>query len=1224
MEQERKYLADPNGRLNSDDASFALAPNEWVNAENVRTGTTDSGETGTMESVGSNVLISEPQPSAVFITLRAIEDTPNSRIIKFQYNTTGNDHKIVALYAQSQVEYNVLLSSQIEGGLNFSKYFPIDGRVVDSLLYWVDNNRQRKINIDAALNLNNPGFVIDVEAYTAPITQEVISLLKRPPLYPITFKKAVQPSITNNYIAGNAFQFMANYYYRDGETSVLSVYSTLCPYNLSTELFNRVDIFFPLNEFIDQDVQMVNLVVRYGDTNNFFVIRTWDKNNAQDAAAIANHNSGISPLYFGFYNSQVGEPLDEVYTSTPFYSVPILSRTLEIAQERLFLADNVNGYDTPTITSLDASFSSGTAEVTSVKGYLYTVQSNGVRTWYFQVTIYGTENGTYDGYYAYLTDPLALIPSSIAWTDLTFMGTTQVEVQNYLTTNGFPLGSSITFVPQAGYQPVSISGTPFSTTVNAFTIFKTDSSYKVGIVFYDFGDRKTGVVEYSGTEITTVIISPTTEASTSYFESDNTFRFPIGSYEQPLAGDILYITAGILPVGAYTVISSAISGTAYVLAINLFLGSNLLGSSSFSVSRPAIARGTVFTPDRQYITSSFMTALNWTLSNDNAINEIPVEAVKYSIVLTKCLRTREFLQARVKNVTYVTKDADGIYEFNTSAYAASLNGIGVDITLINGYGMGYAFTEGDLLKLYISVDVHVLRIIAQSGNWVVCQLQDIGAIGDTASPYTAALFEIFTPYQSSLNEPFYEQGNAYPILNAGTDERSYSTVVGALGGDTIVITRSDGTNNYYTENMSGNDTYWQNWYTNAGRINLIVSIGQTNEITQIAFSETYISGSKVNGFSNFDALNVGGVSKRCGAITKLFLTSKVSDEQGNVMLAICQLETNSVYIGETRIIDETGATQFFASSTGIIGTINVLKGSFGSINPESVTGYRGNVYWIDMYNGKLIQYSLNGLDVISNVKMTRFWNLWCKKFLSMSAEDIEALGGRPFVYTIVDKVHTELLISIPKLSNDPPKGYLPDYPDMIYPFDILDYQAKTVVYKLGSVGVLPHFQGAYTFYAENFVTLQNNLYSFKNGLTYLHNQTNSYNNFFGVQCKSSVAVVSNLSANVPKVYNNIGVEANMIPTFVYFYNNFPYQQSSDLIADDFNDLEGIYYATIYRNKLVPTVDGFTTDGLLTGEKMRGVTMFILFQFEVNQTPLELKFLNIGLDVSLGHTNQLKP
>lgn len=231
---------------------------------------------------------------------------------------------------------------------------------------------------------------------------------------------------------------------------------------------------------------------------------------------------------------------------------------------------------------------------------------------------------------------------------------------------------------------------------------------------------------------------------------------------------------------------------------------------------------------------------------------------------------------------------------------------------------------------------------------------------------------------------------------------------------------------------------------------------------------------------------------------------------------------------------------------------------------------------------------------------------------------LEQIGSRPFVFATVDPAHDELLFSIPKLSNTPPKGYMPDYPEMIYPFDILDFQGKTICYKLGQAGVPPHWQGSYSFNPEGFITLSNKLFSFKNGSNYEHNQVSSQNNFYGIQYTSKVMPISNMLPTLPKSYNNIVVQSNLRPLFVYLFNDYPIQQASDLVDISFNDLEGVWYAVILRNKLVPTATGYTTDGLLTGEKMRNVAMYLMFEFNPTIVPVNLKFIEIGFAESKGH------
>src|ERR1019366_1846314 len=98
MPNEIKYLGSNNYRLNSDDAAFALLETDVINAENVRTQTTDGDVTAVVGSVGSNVLLSTPQPSVVFITIGTATDIDGGRIFKFQYNTNGTQHKIQCLF----------------------------------------------------------------------------------------------------------------------------------------------------------------------------------------------------------------------------------------------------------------------------------------------------------------------------------------------------------------------------------------------------------------------------------------------------------------------------------------------------------------------------------------------------------------------------------------------------------------------------------------------------------------------------------------------------------------------------------------------------------------------------------------------------------------------------------------------------------------------------------------------------------------------------------------------------------------------------------------------------------------------------------------------------------------------------------------------------------------------------------------------------------------------
>lgn len=1131
MEYEKKYFG--NGSGNFDDADFILQPNQWVNMENCRVGSTDNGVIGTVESIGKVVFLSDPEPSVTNVVIGSAIDEENNRILYFLKDLYGPFDKIVCYDLSQDIFLTVLFNFQVTGGLNFDKNSLIHStRVNDGMLYWVDGeqNQPRKVNINAGLNLNYPILFPDVEPYTFPVDWREITLIKPPPPLAPNIQKNEDATFANNFIANESFSFAYQYIYYDNETTVLGTYSPASRLNKVTDDFNRIIVSMDINERVPSTVRIVNLVVRI--SNKAFIIKTWDKDVSAEAGEIEDQNDGTQVLTFNFYNNITGQAISDDVVLKPFDSVPIYSETLEIAKNRIHLGNNVEGYDTPVTTSL--SYILTEVEISGATG----LTKNLIEV------IAGQDNDRYSAYYVYITElspvgyyaitateqscspcssppPFPAPPTTVAISGLTFRGATQADAMASAAA-AFGVGLGVYVFTTTG-DIVTITGSSVST----YDIFKTQSQYKIGVVFYDFAMRKCGVV-------------------TKPFSS--------------------------------------------------------------GVADP----GLVSIPARNYAMTTGVNSIVWSLSNTDAVNEIPDWAYYYTVVRTLNLRTRYFLQAiqQTSNAKYVTKDADGNYEFTSSTFVSGAVGIGLDTTSLIQAGLGYVFTPGDVCYLIKADDTaYTLSVIDQSGKYIIVNVPE-GGIGDLST--FRMVYEIYTPYQSSDQEPYYEMGNMYRVLNPGTVDRIYEVVSDVFSPDAYALTRNFDSVTYFAEAMSPNDRFFSRWDNDSGKVNFVVKQGQRRKAQNISFSNTFIPGTATNGLSTFEALNEASVPLENGPIRKLMLTSKTQD-QGNVMLAICENETSSVYLGETQIVDSSGATQFFASATGVIGTINNLKGSFGTINPESVTEFRGNVYWVDIPNGKVVQYSLNGLFPISSYKMSRYWQLFSEQYLSMTQSQIEALGSRPFIFTTVDPKHWELLISVPKLLNTPPKGYLPDYPSRVYPFDIWDGQAKTLVYKLN---MEPNFwQGSYTFgNVEGFVAIQNRTFKFRNGWLFELNSTGvSGTTFF-----PRIMFICNQVPSRPKVYNNISLEVNLVPTLTYFMSEEPYQQISNLQDFDWENKEGVLYSQIYRNVLTPSATGLVPNALVVGEKMRTFALRVMLEFNTTNEPLELRFVNLGYSISLGH------
>lgn len=615
-------------------------------------------------------------------------------------------------------------------------------------------------------------------------------------------------------------------------------------------------------------------------------------------------------------------------------------------------------------------------------------------------------------------------------------------------------------------------------------------------------------------------------------------------------------------------------------------------------------------PNTAFSANQYVTALNWTLDNTNALIEIPDWAYYYSIDITKCLRTRFFVSA-VGFVIYARKDTAGIYSFTDTVYSTDLAGVAIDISFLASNGMGYVFSIGDVVNLYLSGSYYSLGVIGQSGVYIIANLYNVGNLGAAS----LAQYEIYTPYSAQSVEPFYEVAEIFNILNPGTAQRQYSFVNGTLAGDVFVFNRSNNLITYTAETMSPNPKHYLNWFTDAGRPNFIDTIGQVMKLSSIAYSNTFIAGSQNNGLSTFDALDTEDLSPDFGAIMKLQLASKVQ-KIGTIMLAICSgYSTASMYLSENTLISNTGES-IVAQANAVIGQIHELKGEFGTLNPESVIEFRGNVYWVDIQNGKVIQYADNGLYPISNYKLSRYWKLFSDQFKRMTAQQIEALGDRPFIFGMADPHHGEILFTVPTTLATPPLGFLPDYLATPYPFDIWDGLGKTLVYKLYTDP--NHWQGSYSFVPEYSFYLENNLFSFKAGNLYAHNQSTApYCNYYGVQFYPAVMCLSNQQLNSVKSYNNFSAQSNTAPAFIYFMALYEYLQSSDLFTGDFANKEGNFYATIFRNKLDPAFGNNFGQALLAGEKMRTEALYIMAQWDATAGIVQVKFLNIGYTLSVG-------
>jgi hypothetical protein len=1261
--------------LDADSADFRVQQNAYINMADFRFGpTTDKGFTEQLESIGGTLLIANANLPATGTTycIGVADDYANRREIIFLWNSGGNHGIYCYNYVYNRID-PVLLNSQVTGGLGFDNLHLIhSARVENGCVYWTDNLVQpRRVNIDAGLQMNGVFYMLVPNTNYLPVSNfDPLNGMYGPTYLVFTFAVPINPA--PGYIS-TQIKYTVYAIGNDGFAATPSlVEMAWTPPEYPNKSPAQVFTDGMVAMLLTRDPSHTNWeTYATGNTMSVYIKNTWDFGTGDgpftpikslnvlvnnyvypDGATPFPYVSPVSQSVIAWVRRQPGLPptSQKIYQTSPaVVTNQIGTDAYEFCYRYTYAngeLSTLSGYSTlqnfnatsDLFNRIDIQIPIGeiidqdVIQVDIIARYLIGNIFFVIKSWMVSnntdyVAITNHNNGFAALTYSFYND-VAGIALDAAYVEKEFdslpllaqameMAKQRAFFANYLMGYNVPTVTSLSFTTTTNTystgSTTSVLGTWFL--LQYADIFQSFSDYIIGTTRRVFAtDDLTGPTwyyRYSGTvpPYPGIIASSTLTfiGNTAVQAAQNMHIYHEGT-PHIIGGAKLTSQSANSIINTGTVPATTLLGTGFKALSNYQIAINFRDFSGMACGAVTNSSLVLSTPD-DFVDSSdisLVTAVDWTLSNANPLIEIPVWAYYYSINITLSLRTRFFVEG-IGVTIYAGRDSENNYTFNTGTYASTLAGVAIDISGLQSYGQGYVFAQGDFVHLRIA-QAFTLSVIGQFAQYIICQLANVGDLGTDGA---IGIYEIYTPYQRAANEPFYEVGQIFPVTNPTTNSRQYSALSGSIGGDIYALNRGS----YITEAMNINDQYYSNWFTSAGRQSLIDYLGQVNHYTTICFSDTFTPGSQNNGLSSFEADNEQDISPDFGPIQKLQLASKVG-KVGTIMLAICSGPTTaSIYLSENTLISDTGASTV-GQSSAVIGSVHELKGGFGTLNPESVIEFRGNIYWFDVQNGMIIQYADNGLFPISNYKMNRYWKLFSDQYKSMTQEQIIALGSQPFVTAGVDPHHGEILFTVPKVLENPPNGTLPDIPEIIYPFDIWDGYPKTLVYKLYTDP--NHWQGSYSFDPEYLFSLENNLYSLKNGQLYLHNQTGNYSQYYGTTHNPFVCGVSNQQPNAPKVYNNFSAEANLPPDLVYLYTNYPspYTQASNLATTDFLYKENIYYAPMYRNVLDPQFGGQYAQALLAGEKMRSTALYWFVNYVGNRY-IAVKYVNLGYTASLG-------
>lgn len=334
-----------------------LVPNgQYVDALNIRLGSTEDSEIGSVELAKGNTQLSQLEYNGTALSsnakcIGACEDSSRETIYWFVHDpsftvgSTGKLDLIVSLDVKDDILTYHVISIDDGGGanttLNFNPTYLITGVdfVGTELLYFTDDyNAPRYIN--SRKNYANPSGNIDQ------FSAEELLVIKKPPL--------TSPSITlqtidgqENYIEQRFICFAYRYKYADNQYSAISQFSeaAFSPDSFSFEQAsylnegmenskNSVDISFNSGGPL---VKGIDLLFKESSNSVIKVIRKFSKSDD----GIADNTTVVE----SFDSNQIFTVLPESEILRTFDNVPLFAKAQTFMGSRIIYGNYKEGYD---------------------------------------------------------------------------------------------------------------------------------------------------------------------------------------------------------------------------------------------------------------------------------------------------------------------------------------------------------------------------------------------------------------------------------------------------------------------------------------------------------------------------------------------------------------------------------------------------------------------------------------------------------------------------------------------------------------------------------------------------------------------------------------------------------------------------------------------------------------------------------------------------------------
>jgi hypothetical protein len=354
----RNFIA---GKMNKTFDQRVVPEGQYIDAMNIRMGSTEKSEAGVIENTNGNlpltVLEYNGTPLSTYARcIGAIEDSARETLYwfvtdpQFTLSNTGKIDLVVSFNVVTQLLTYHIISVDNGGGvdttLNFNEQYLITGvNLIEDLLYWTDDyNPPRFINIKTGY-ANPDGAGIDYNGQPD-LLYETIQVIKKPPIAAPTIN-LLNIAGESNFLEDRFICFAYRYRYADGQYSATSQWSEIAftpkSFEFSPESYlneGMINEYNAVNVYYNSGGPLVvgiDLLFKEATSNVIKVIEKIDKT----ISGILDNT--VYPYLFS--NSKIYTILPESELLRLYDNVPRLAKAQTIMGNRIMYGNYVDGYD---------------------------------------------------------------------------------------------------------------------------------------------------------------------------------------------------------------------------------------------------------------------------------------------------------------------------------------------------------------------------------------------------------------------------------------------------------------------------------------------------------------------------------------------------------------------------------------------------------------------------------------------------------------------------------------------------------------------------------------------------------------------------------------------------------------------------------------------------------------------------------------------------------------